>query len=160
LRNPGNRSIKSPFFAFFIAGLSLWFLWGCGVKGNPVPSGVVLPPAVKDLRVHRAPEGAELAWTMPAAGTEASRAMIYRSDLLIAEENCPGCPREYVLIAEPGSRDLIKEKGSKNAVYTDSRVREGVLYTYKIKLCDLSGYCGPESNQAEIKVRPHAPGAR
>lgn len=157
MRNPANNCIKIAFFTFFLAGF--WLFSGCGVKGNPVPAGLVLPPAVKDLSIHRTPQGVELEWTIPAGGAKAVKAKIYRSELSIAEEDCPGCPRKYLLIAEPELRGLMKDGGSRRAAYADGRTREGVLYTYKINLCDSSGHCGPESNKAEIKVTPHSPGA-
>jgi len=123
------------------------------VKGDPVPHGIIHPPTVKDLDVRTVEAGNKLMWTMPDYGSEVSKIVIYRSGLSINEDSCPGCPKEYELIAEPEPKDLVWMRDSKRVEYIDSKIKTGTIYTYFIKVCDSSGLCGQESNKAEIKVK-------
>ena len=129
---------------------------GCGLKANPVPRGLILPPMVNDLAVSATPAGNLLMWTMPVITDkrlEIATIRIFKSELLIAGESCPGCPREFRLAAEPTPRNLVKGKEDRRSEYVDTGVKPGLLYTYTIRLCDSSGFCGPESNKAEVKYR-------
>jgi hypothetical protein len=153
LRNLLNRSIQTPFFGFLFVVATFFFISGCGVKGDPLLSGLVLPPAVKDLAAAKAPAGVRLMWTMPASGIEGVRVQIFRSTLAVAGDSCSGCPRTFELAAEPTLRELLREGGAQRAAYVDTRVEPGLLYTYMIVLCDASGFCGRQSNKAEIKFK-------
>ena len=99
---------------------------GCGLKANPIPPGLVLPPAVTDLAVVVTPAGNRLMWSMPAMPAtpkgplKIARIRIYKSELLIAGDTCPGCPREFRLAADPTLRDLAKEEGVRNYQYMDT----------------------------------------
>lgn len=145
--------IRNFLRALPLAALCLFFITGCGVKSAPVPPGLVVAPAVKDLEARQIPEGVRLAWTMPGTGPEIARIRVLRSELAIAGESCPGCPREFRLAAEPRPRDLSSERGSRAVAYVDREVKPGLLYTYAIRLCDASGFCSPESNRAEVKFK-------
>ena len=153
MRNLLNRRIPTPFFGCLLVGFLFFFITGCGVKGDPLPRGLVRPPAVKDLAAAQTPAGVRLTWTMPAGGSDGFRVQIFRSALDVAGESCPGCPRTFELAAEPTLRELLKERGAQGATYIDTRVEPGLLYTYAIVLCDGSGFCGRQSNKAEIKYK-------
>ena len=134
--------------------VAVFFLCGCGKKGDPMPKQLVLPPAVSDLGVSLSPAGNRLTWTLPDVDIyKIVRIRIMRSELRIAGESCPGCRREFVVVAEPRPRDLSREKGSWHVEYVDTKVKPGILYTYAIILCDTYGYCGRESNRGEIKYK-------
>ncbi len=127
---------------------------GCGKKGDPIPPGLVPPPVVSDLKAVSVDRGVLLTWTMPDQNADVDKIRIFRSDLEIAGEECPGCPRQYNVIAElpPRFPGLVKE-GERAARWLDDRTKPGWLYTYKIVFCDSYGNCGGESNLAEVKVR-------
>ncbi len=154
MRNLQNERVGTAFWVLSLAALSFFVMTGCGVKAAPVPPGLVVAPAVKDLGAAQIPEGVRLAWTMPGTGPEIARIQILRSELAVAEDSCPGCPRAFKLAAEPRPRDLRSEQGSRTVVYVDREVSPGLLYTYTIRLCDASGFCSPESNKAEVKFKP------
>ena len=145
-RNSGQAILCAVIFLFLLAA-------GCGEKGDPIPPRLILPPPVADLAAIPVPGGIRLSWTMPGPEFGIGKIRILRSELLVAGESCPGCPREFILIAEPSPGDLQKVRGSTRSYYLDDRVKGGMLYTYKVVLCDTSGYCGPESNMAEWKYR-------
>lgn len=137
--------------AFFL-GLSLE---GCGRKGDPIPPGMVPLPAVEDLKISAgAGGGIQLSWTMPKEETDISRIRILRSDLEIAGEECPGCPRQYGILAELSLRNArLQRAGAQGVRYIDDDVKRGWLYTYKIVLCDFFGSCGRDSRPVELKVK-------
>jgi hypothetical protein len=141
----GLVCVAVAFFVFFQA---------CGKKGDPIPPRLVLPPAVNDLKVSMVNGSINLLWTMPDEKTDISRIRILRSDLEIAGDECPGCPRMYASIDEPSTRDskIIRE-GARSARYVDDGVKAGRLYTYKVILCDSYGNCSRDSNTAELKVK-------
>lgn len=136
----------------FLLGLSLE---GCGRKGDPIPPGMVPLPAVEDLKISRAASGGiQLSWTLPAEHADISRIRILRSDLEIAGDECPGCPRQYAVLAELSLRDArLQRVGARGARYIDDDVKRGWLYTYKIVLCDFFGSCGKDSRPVDLKVR-------
>lgn len=139
-------------FAALSAALLLTAFPGCGKKADPVPPRFIPPPAVADLIVRAEDEGIRIEWTEPAHSEPIERVRIMRSELLVAGESCPGCPRTFNRIAEL-SPEEIEETEEGRASFLDRKVDEGVLYTYHIVICDSARYCGAESNQAEIKFR-------
>ena len=128
------------------------FCLGCGKKGNPVPPEIITPASVSDLSVKVAKGGIALGWSVAGNNVDVAEFKIYRSELEIEGDTCPGCPRKYFLIADLsyGDPNLIMEGGSAVA-YLDSNVKAGCLYSYKIEICNSSGYCSGDSNVAEIK---------
>lgn len=130
------------------------FCLGCGKKGNPVPPEITTPAAVSDLSVRTAEEGIILGWSVPKSNTDVAGFKIYRSEMEIEGDSCPGCPREYSLIADLSCHDpKLGREGERDVSYLDSNVKTGCLYSYKVMTCNSSGYCSGEANIAEIKNR-------
>jgi hypothetical protein len=127
---------------------------GCGKKGDPVPSKITTPKAVSDLKGMIVEGGIALGWNIAENSIDVAGFKIYRSELETGGNGCPGCPREYSLIADLSCRDpkLVRD-GEKKIGYLDTSVKIGYLYSYKIVACNSSGYCGGESNIAEIMNR-------
>ena len=127
---------------------------GCGKKGDPVPPRVVLPAAVVDLKAALNPEGIVLNWSMPAGIAAIEKIRILRSELEIAGDECPGCPRRFAVLADllAGDKRVEREKDGRPR-FIDFAVKPGWLYTYKVFLCDVYGNCSTDSNQAEAKVK-------
>jgi len=149
-RISGRRG--GPLIAALACALLIGIFPGCGKKADPVPPRFTPPPAVADLAARATEEGIRLEWTEPAHSEPVERVLIMRSELLVAGESCPGCPRTFNRIAEL-SPEEIEETEEGRAWYLDGRVEESILYTYRIVICDSSRYCGAESNPAEIKFR-------
>ncbi len=138
----------------FLAVFSLALLGGCGKKGDPVPPRYTLPPAVTDLKASYSDGSITLTWTMPPKAEYISKVRISRSELEVVGEQCPGCPRQFLLIAGFAGGDprifLEKEKGYR---FVDTAVKTGRLYTYKVILCDSHDLCSGDSNTAEAKMK-------
>jgi hypothetical protein len=137
-----------------VAVCSATALLGCGKKGDPVPPRVFLPPPVTDLKAVIEEGAVVLAWTMPDVDIQTAKVVIMRSELKVAGESCPGCPRQFAKTAELyyGDRNLLKEE-EKKVRYRDSDIKGGRLYSYKVVICDDRGNCGNESNMAEMKIK-------
>lgn len=146
-RTIGGFSLLAAFLIF-----SLSCLDGCGKKADPLPPDVVLPKAVSQLSAHRAGEGISLVWAVPAEDAGVTGFRILRSELETGGADCPGCPREYVLLADlaPGTRELVKESGGKYR-YNDFAVRQGRRYSYRVIACYGSGICSEARESSEIK---------
>ncbi len=139
---------------FWTAVLTVFLtaLYGCGLKRDPVPPGVVLPQAVLKPAAQLTELGISLTWTAPADAVDLTGFRIWRSEIEVAGADCPGCPRDYTLLTDlpPGARQLSREGGGKYR-YNDYAVRPGRLYTYRIAACYGSGMCSEAADTADIK---------
>lgn len=136
------------------AGLLILSFLACGKKGDPIPPRLVPPPAVTDLKVWTEKGFTYLVWRMPDGKMDIDRIRILRSDLEIAGDDCPGCPRTYVQVEDLFFRDSkIIRVDPERVRYVDEGAKAGHLYTYKVVLCDSYGNCGRDSNTAEIKLK-------
>jgi hypothetical protein len=130
-------------------------LYGCGKKGDPRPSGVLPPKAISDLKASLADYGVVLRWTIPEAIGGIQKYKVERSEFLAKGAACPECPHDYALVADLASNDpKLAKEGTNIAIYLDSGIKAGYLYTYRIVTCDLSGLCSQASNIAEAVVSP------
>jgi len=120
---------------------------GCGKKDDPLPPQITLP-AIADLGTRSLREGIMLSWSL--IGTDGIGGFkIFRSETLTENRVCPGCPQEYhplgmVTIAD----DRLKREGETRFRYVDTGVRTGGFYSYRIAVCNRTGYCGEASNES------------
>jgi len=127
------------------------FCVGCGKKADPRYLHLNYPEAVSDLDVSIDKDGAALEWSIPEERGHAGHVRILKSVLKTDDNNCPDCPRIYIIAGYLPLRDLrLDEKGE--FVYLDRNIRRGFLYSYKIVICDSPGICGEESNTADIEI--------
>jgi len=65
------------------------------------------------------------------------------------EEACPGCPQDYRPFREVTPADgRLRREGATGFRYTDTDVKGGSFYSYRIAVCDRSDSCGEASNEA------------
>ncbi len=124
---------------------------GCGKKGDPVPAKVVPPGQVSDLRAEWTGEGIGISWSVPGDGK--SRVEIWkilRHDELQATE-CPGCPRDFSPLAEIRRGDPLYAGGEGKIRFTDSGVREGRVYRYRIVACTAGRICSGPAETAAMR---------
>ena len=72
----------------------------CGLKADPVPSDAIRIKPISDLDVQLKTDGILLRWSIPESVSLMTKFRIFRSELETEGSDCPGCPREYVLIVE------------------------------------------------------------
>ena len=141
-----RRSRFSCLWAFAI--LVVLIFAGCGKKGDPIPPRIKLP-IVADLAATSVPEGIVLGWSLalPAEGIGGFK--ILRSVTNRGTEACPGCPQDYRPFKEAALTDgRLRREGAAGFRYTDTDVRNGSFYSYRIAVCNRAGYCGESSNEA------------
>ncbi len=124
--------------------------WACGRKAPPVPPHLIIP-RVADLQARVAGNTIALTWTAPDPRADVARTRVLRSSIE-APGDCPGCPRNYAIIADLFPGDIKPENGLAN--FIDYNVKSGFLYSYKLALCDSAGLCGEESNISEARIGP------
>ena len=136
-------------------------LYGCGMKGDPRPTGVAAPKAISDLKVSLAEYGVILRWSIPDAGGGIQKYRVERSELRAKGATCPDCPLAYAVVADLASNDpKLAREGANVVVYLDSGIKAGYLYTYRVITCDVSGICSQASNLGEVVVSPDFPGGK
>ena len=129
------------------------FCLSCGKKADPLCPHISYPAAVSDLNAIIKEGNIELGWTVEEKDTDGLRLRISKSELETERDDCPGCPRRYLLIAKLSFRDpKLRWAGENRVTYLDTGVRGGYLYSYKILICNASGVCSNESNVAEVKL--------
>lgn len=124
---------------------------GCGKKDDPLPPDIKFPEAAKNLRVERTNFGTRLSWQMPESEPSLKSVKIQRSEFETLRNDCPGCPRNYIMIGDYLINDPVLVQDGKSLSYADTNVRQGCLYTYRIILCNRAGHCSDPSDPSEIK---------
>jgi hypothetical protein len=146
-----KRKNSCRFFIIIAVCTLLLAFSGCGKKADPRFSGPSLPGVVSNLSASPEGNSVKLSWSMPVKGADSDRVRLLRNGTSLDENECPGCPRAYTLMAELSFQDsrLVRD-GKGNFTYLDSSVNKGFQYFYKIVICSSSAVCGEESNVADI----------
>ena len=125
----------------------------CGLKSDPASRDAIRIKPISDLEVQLKTDGILLRWSIPEAVSLMTKFRIFRSELETEGSDCPGCPREHVLIVELASDDSrILREGSSRMIYKDLLVKPGRLYSYYIIGCNRTGSCSDASNRVETKI--------
>jgi predicted small lipoprotein YifL len=142
-----RRSIFSGTLAILM--LAALIAAGCGKKGDPVPSRLILPPAMADLTAESTGEGIVLAWSAPGSTGGIDHFRIFRSEAA-ADQACPGCPQDYRPLASPKLTDqALQRAGERSFRYVDAAVSAGRFYAYRVSACDAKGNCGEPTHPAQ-----------
>jgi hypothetical protein len=122
---------------------------GCGLKTDPIPPRLILPPAIADLTADSVAEGILLGWSVPGPIGRIDHFRILRSEAA-ADQACPGCPQEYRPLATPKVADpTLQRSGERLFRYVDAAVTAGRFYSYRVSACDSQGHCGEPSAPAQ-----------
>jgi hypothetical protein len=151
----GHMSKRQRLFIFGMVALLMAavLFQSCGLKADPVPSDAIRIKPISDLDVQLKTDGILLRWSIPEAVSLMTKFRIFRSELETEGSDCPGCPREHVLIVELAVDDsrILREGGSR-LIYKDLLVKPGRLYSYYIIGCNRTGSCSEASNRVETKI--------
>ena len=129
-----------------ISVLMLFGIWGCGIKGPPVPPDYATPPALTDLAYTLAGNQVVLTWTIPPKAAAESftiaGAKVFRLKQALGKIPCGDCPRTFMMIAKIPAR-------SGTMTFRDA-IDDGFDYYYKIVLYDTRNHDGEESNIVHV----------
>jgi hypothetical protein len=160
-RGPASRR------RYLLIPMILFILWGCGIKGPPIPHDASVPEAVLDLEGMVREGKVFLTWAMPSRAVDGSEVgpfkgfEVFREEALLSEEWCEECPEELepLDVLKMDERDNFSVSGDR-VVYQDRRVVYGHLYVYRVKSVTGRGYRSDLSNRAVIHwdAPPEAPG--
>jgi hypothetical protein len=132
--------------------MTLFFLSGCGLKGNPVPLSNV-PDYSQAVQNLKATIGNDkeifLQWDYKNKDGRISRIFVERSTLGSAGNDCKDCPRKYEKIGQLPVKGLIEQSAQS---FKDKNVSTGNIYNYRLTLCDDDGIC-QESAAVDIHFK-------
>ncbi len=139
-------------------------LLGCGFKTRPRPATQTVPGEIGILDARVYPDRVVLRWDVPTSNTDGSALTdisgfkVYRLGQKAGEE-CENCDEKKGLHANVDfskPSNAVIEKGE--AIYTDTAIAPGNIYTYSVSSYNLQGKEGPPSQDLIAEVdEPLAP---
>lgn len=126
----------------------MMLLAGCGLKGDPVlPMRVATDArAVEEFFAKAAGGSVMLSWRIQNADGRISHIDIEKSELGSRGNICKDCPRTFDKIGQ------LPVEQQPQYQFTDSDVEAGIVYSYRLRLCDDAGACR-ESSVVEIELK-------
>lgn len=129
---------RHPWGLFFLCVVLIAAsLWACGRKTLPIPPQDAIPSAITDLRYHQDENNIVLSWTYPKMTTVGSRLnkieafLIYRA-VVPESDYCAGCPVPFSSAVELSFDDVVIDSKKRLAQYTETLLRPGHRYVYKV----------------------------
>ena len=121
-----------------LVALTVLILTGCGRKTLPIPPHEALPEAIRDLRFQQDESQVVLAWTYPkttTVGTEVSQiqSFLVLRAVVPAGDYCAGCPVTFSPPIEVEAKEAITDPKARQAKYTETILRPGHRYLYKVQ---------------------------
>jgi hypothetical protein len=132
--------------------LCCFVLAACGKKDYPSPPQAIGPDAVKKFMAIARSGGIMLAWKPPTKNTDKSPLLdlesfkIYREEVASADR-CKKCPKNFRFLfdyAYTGTRGTVPER--ELFTYTDSAIKPGNVYSYKIQCLNERDMLGASSD--------------
>ena len=106
---------------------------GCGLKANPSPVVSKEDPEQKNIKLGIVYQDDAIILTWPAVKRAYRHIIVEKSELGSAGNVCKDCPRTFTGIADLPA-------GNENR-YVDRLVEKNKSYSYRLKMCEDSGYC-------------------
>jgi hypothetical protein len=142
--NNGNRGLRAWKMALTLILLAGLALWGCGVKGPPVPPQ--RPPLQPAEGLTGSLEGDTviLTWHHDPGAKGIDSYVVLRAQDDPATPECPGCPRIYQRV---GTAHV--DRATRELRFSET-VPDGYVYTYKLRAVGTTGDQGPDSRTIVI----------
>ncbi len=118
--------------------LLITLLAGCGHKTALVPPQKLVPEKINDLRYTLDEKGVTLQWSYPTKmeNDDPLRSIesfeVYRAGIP-EEEFCQGCPVQFEEPVEIDGEPLGDSGEGRTALYTDTQLKNGYRYVYKVR---------------------------
>lgn len=131
---------------------------GCGKKGDPVPRQQQPPARISDFTAAAAVDGVLLKWTIksvPELDSEGKYFQIWRASWDLEKDECPGCPKDYILLIKaPAANFAGEDGGTESYRYLDRSVAKETHYGYRLEWGSPGGSVIAISNPVEITFKP------
>jgi predicted small lipoprotein YifL len=125
-------------------------LFGCGIKGPPVPPRQAVVPAVKDLSSIIEGDMIFLSWTVPDKPEDKNILIkgfvVHRAKQKISEGDCKNCPVKFKPVAEVPAET---KPGLEKMKYSEP-IEKGFKYIFKVKATSDTGAESRDSNSVEV----------
>lgn len=113
-------------------------LSACGHKTLPIPPHEAVPEAIHDLHYQQDENHVTLIWTYPDKTTVGTGMSGVQSFLILRavvpeQDYCPGCPLTFSSAIEVEARQAITDPKHRQARYTETILRPGQRYIYKVQ---------------------------
>lgn len=124
--------------AGFLGMAVLLLTAGCGYKNNPVPPESVVPQPIGDLRYTVGEQGVVLNWSYPVETIKGSTIdtidsfELFRAEIPL-DDYCGNCPVPFAEPLELPGGPPVDGKMRRSGSYTDSMLKSGYKYFYKIR---------------------------
>lgn len=111
---------------------------GCGRKTLPIPPYEAVPEPVRDLRYQQEENQLTLTWTYPERTTVGSelpglKAFLVLRAVVPEKDYCAGCPVTFSSAVEIEAEKAITDSKKRQARYTETILRAGHRYLYKVQ---------------------------
>jgi hypothetical protein len=111
---------------------------GCGRKTLPIPPYEAVPEAISDLQYQQDENQVSLVWTYPNRTTVGSDLPGLQSFMVLRavvpeQDYCPGCPVTFSSAVEVEAAAAITDTKKRQAHYTETILRAGHRYLYKVQ---------------------------
>jgi len=140
---------------FLIILFSALFIFGCGIKANPVPfvSMVDYRQMISNVNASVQDNSVVLTWQLNDKRSAIKNIYVERSEVGGPGNECVGCPQKYERIGQKEIiPSLLKSAQIKKQSFTDTNVEQGRTYNYRLILCDDAGVC-QEKSGAQINLK-------
>jgi len=113
-------------------------LGACGRKTLPIPPHEAVPQPIKDLQYRQDENQVNLTWTYPERTTVGSELPGLQSFLVLRavvpeQDYCAGCPVAFSSAVEVEAPAAITDPKKRQAHYTETILRPGHRYLYKVQ---------------------------
>lgn len=111
---------------------------GCGRKTLPIPPYEAVPEPIRDLQYQQDENQVTLTWTYPERTTVGSELPGLKSFLVLRavvpeQDYCVGCPVAFSSAVEIEAAQAITDSKKRQARYTETILRAGHRYLYKVQ---------------------------
>jgi len=145
--NRGVRAWKMAMTLILLVGLALW---GCGVKGPPVPPQRPPMQPADELTGSLEGDAVILTWRHDPNIKSIDSYVVLRAQDDPAAPQCPGCPLIYQRVGT-----VLMDRATRAFRFSET-VPDGYIYTYKLRAVSSTGDQGPDSKPIVIDRSIHA----
>lgn len=148
-----RRFGTNPIILPVLVALLVAALFGCGIKGPPIPPRTPPIPAVENLTYQLEDQTITLNWELAASlskeAAKHSNFQVYQSTTAADQPVCESCPVIFEKLIT-----LAYIHSDEKSYSTDVFFEPGYRYTFKVRM-ETNGRAGPDSNIVIVSDDPN-----